>query len=60
MTGLKELVRVKAAKDGKAEIVQVKPEYEDARRIAEKTQKSLRKVMKAIEGEAQKLFEGYP
>jgi len=58
--GLKELVRVKVAKDRKGEIVQVKPEYEDARRIAEKTQKSLRKVMKAIEGKAQKLFEGYP
>lgn len=58
--GSKEQVSVKVAKDRKGEIVQVKPEYEDVRRIAEKTHKPLRKIMKVIEGKVQKFFEVNP
>jgi hypothetical protein len=49
-----EVVNVKVAKDSNGRIVQVKPEYEDVRRIAERAKRPLREVlemakMKAME-----------
>lgn len=49
-----EPVKVKIARDAEGRIVQVKPEYEDARKIAEETGKPLREVMHIIETQARK------
>jgi len=56
--GLKEQVRVKVARDGKDNIVQLKPEYDDVKKIADKTSKPLRKVMKIVERKARKILKG--
>ncbi|MFQ6075943.1 MAG: nickel pincer cofactor biosynthesis protein LarC [Candidatus Bathyarchaeia archaeon] len=42
--GAKELVRVKVARDGVGEIVQIKPEYDDVKRVADKTRKTVREI----------------
>lgn len=42
--GNKETVRVKVAKNLKGEIIHIKPEYEDLKRLAEKTKKPLREL----------------
>ena len=42
--GLKETVTVKVAKDNKGEIVRIKPEFEDLKRLANKSKKSLREI----------------
>jgi uncharacterized protein (TIGR00299 family) protein len=42
--GNKETVRVKVAKNLKGEIIHIKPEYEDLKRLAEKTKKPLREI----------------
>ena len=42
--GNKETVRLKVAKDAKGEIIRIKPEYEDLKRLAEKTKKPLREL----------------
>jgi len=44
----KETVRLKVAKDNKGKILQIKPEYEDIKRLAEKFNKPLREVTKLI------------
>jgi pyridinium-3,5-bisthiocarboxylic acid mononucleotide nickel chelatase len=41
LMGNKETVRLKVAKDASGKIVRVKPEYEDLKRLAEKTKKPL-------------------
>ncbi len=42
--GSKESVRVKVAKNLKGEIIQIKPEYDDLKKLAEKTKKPLREL----------------
>lgn len=45
---VKELVNVKVAKDSKGEIVQIKPEYDDIKRVAYKTNKPLREITELV------------
>ncbi|MEM2112405.1 MAG: nickel pincer cofactor biosynthesis protein LarC [Candidatus Bathyarchaeia archaeon] len=45
---IEEPVNVKVAKDSKGEIIQIKPEYDDIKRIAEKTGKSLREITELV------------
>ncbi len=42
---VKEMVNVKVAKDSKGEIIRIKPEFEDIKKIAGKTKKPLREIM---------------
>ena len=42
---VKEMVNVKVAKDGRGEILQIKPEYDDVRRVAEKTGRPMVEIM---------------
>jgi uncharacterized protein (DUF111 family) len=41
---VKETVNVKVAKDNKGEIVRIKPEFEEVKRIAAKSKKPLREI----------------
>jgi len=43
--GNKETVKVKISKDQNGEIIRIKPEYEDLKRLAEKTKKPLRELL---------------
>ncbi|MCW4029732.1 MAG: nickel pincer cofactor biosynthesis protein LarC [Candidatus Bathyarchaeota archaeon] len=43
--GSKETVRLKVAKNAQGRIIRIKPEYEDLKRLAEKTGKPLRELM---------------
>jgi len=54
--GLKERVRVKVARDRKGKVVQIKPEYDDLKKIADKTSKPLREIRNIIESKARKQF----
>lgn len=56
--GVEESVKVKVAEDSKGEIVQIKPEYDDAERVAAKTGKPLRKIMDLVKSEAEKKLLG--
>lgn len=47
--GYKGKVRVKVARDDKGNVINVKPEYEDLKKIAKKTKLPLRKVYSMIE-----------
>jgi uncharacterized protein (DUF111 family) len=42
--GVKEPIKVKVSKNSRGEIIRVKPEYEDLKRLAEKTGKPLREL----------------
>src|SRR5208283_1727349 len=42
--GVKEPVKVKVSKNSNGEIIRIKPEYDDLKRLAEKTNKSLREL----------------
>ncbi len=53
---LKTTVEVKIARDSKGEIIQIKPEYEDAKRVADETRKPLRKVLELIEDRAREIL----
>lgn len=44
INGIKEPVKMKVSKDSKGEILRIKPEYEDLKRLAEKTHKPLREL----------------
>jgi len=56
--GVRMNVRVKVSKDMKGSVVQIKPEYEDVREVAEKTGRPLRRVSEIIEAQARKLLLG--
>ncbi len=45
LMGNKETVRLKIAKNLQGEIIHIKPEYEDLKRLAEKTKKPLRELL---------------
>jgi len=44
----KETVRLKIAKDSKGKILQIKPEYNDVKKLAEKLNKPLKEVVKLV------------
>lgn len=49
LLGNKETVRLKVAKNAQGQIIRIKPEYEDLKRLAEKTGKPLRELMELAE-----------
>ena len=49
---LKEQVKVKVSKDAKGRIIRVKPEYDDAKRLSDKTGKPLREIIEIITAKA--------
>jgi uncharacterized protein (DUF111 family) len=49
-------VRMKVSKNVEGSVVQIKPEYEDVREIAEKTGRPLRSISEIIEAQARKLL----
>jgi uncharacterized protein (TIGR00299 family) protein len=51
--GNKESVRVKVSKNAKGEVVRLKPEFEDLKRLAEKTGRPLRELMDLAVSKAQ-------
>jgi uncharacterized protein (TIGR00299 family) protein len=53
---VKEFVNVKVAKDSKGEIIRIKPEYEDLKRIADKTNKPLREITELVTMRAREVF----
>jgi uncharacterized protein (TIGR00299 family) protein len=54
--GMRVNVRVKVSKNMKGAIVQIKPEYDDIKEVAEKTGKSLRRTSEIVEAQARKLL----
>jgi uncharacterized protein (TIGR00299 family) protein len=52
----KELVNVKVAKDSSGEIVQIKPEYNDVKRIADKNNKPLREITELVKMKAREVL----
>jgi len=53
---VKETVKVKVVKDDHGAVVQVKPEYEDLKRIAEKTNIPLREIAEAATVKAREIY----
>jgi hypothetical protein len=53
---VKELVNVKVAKDGKGEIIQIKPEYNDVKRVADKSGKPLREITELVKMKAREIL----
>ena len=53
---VKELVNVKVAKDSRGEIVQIKPEYDDVERVADKTNRSLREITDLVKMKAREFL----
>ena len=56
LMGSKETVKVKVAKNHKGEIIRIKPEYEDLKRLAEKTKKPLRELLDIVVSATQEQF----
>jgi len=54
--GTKEIVSVKIAKDSDGSIIRIKPEYEDLKRLAEKTKKPLRELAEMAISKAREAF----
>jgi len=54
--GAKETIRVKVSKNSKGEIIRAKPEFEDLKRLAEKTKKPLREISDLAVSKTQKLL----
>ncbi len=54
--GVKETIRVKVSKNSKGEIIRVKPEFEDLKRLAEKTKKPLREISDLAVSKTQELL----
>ena len=55
--GNKETVRVKVAKNLNGDIIHIKPEYEDLKRLAEKTQKPLRELAEIAVSRAREVLK---
>lgn len=56
--GNKEQINVKVATDKEGKVLQIKPEYEDVKRLADKTAKPLRVITDLIMSKLNKLYEG--
>jgi hypothetical protein len=54
--GAKELVKVKIAKDADGNIIRIKPEYEDLKRLSEKTKKPLRELLEIVVSRAREVL----
>jgi uncharacterized protein (TIGR00299 family) protein len=54
--GNKETVRVKVSKNAQGEIIRIKPEFEDLKRLAEKTKKPLRELIDLAVSKTQEMF----
>ncbi len=54
--GVKETIRVKVSKNSKGEIIRAKPEFEDLKRLAEKTKKPLREISDLAVSKTQELL----
>ncbi|NWG09221.1 MAG: nickel pincer cofactor biosynthesis protein LarC [Nitrososphaerales archaeon] len=52
LNGIERSIRIKAARDGKGNIIRMKPEYEDARKIAEELGLPLRVILSLAEEKA--------
>jgi uncharacterized protein (TIGR00299 family) protein len=57
LMGNKEIVRIKVAKNLKGEIIHLKPEYEDLKRLAEKTKKPLRDLSEIAISKAREVLK---
>lgn len=55
---IKESISVKVARNRKGKILQIKPEYEEVKGLAEKSGKSLREVMDMVKMKARKVLSG--
>jgi len=51
---LDEIIRLKVSTDRKGRIIQIKPEYEDVKRLAEKTGETLRDIINLVTEKARK------
>jgi uncharacterized protein (DUF111 family) len=56
VNGVKELVKVKIAKDADGKIIRIKPEYDDLKRLAEKTDMPLRELAEIVISRAREVF----
>jgi hypothetical protein len=56
VNGVKELVKVKIAKDADGNIIRIKPEYDDLKRLAEKTNKPLRELAEIVISRAREVL----
>lgn len=56
--GIKESINVKVARNRKGEIIQIKPEYEEVKSLAEKTGKPLREILDKVKMKARKSLLG--
>jgi uncharacterized protein (DUF111 family) len=54
--GNKETVRMKISKNAAGEVIRIKPEFEDLKRLAEKTGKPLRELLDLAVSRAQEMF----
>jgi hypothetical protein len=54
--GVKEPVKIKVSKNSKGEIIRVKPEYEELKRLAEKTGKPLRELSELASSKAREVL----
>ncbi|MBS7643433.1 nickel pincer cofactor biosynthesis protein LarC [Candidatus Bathyarchaeota archaeon] len=56
--GVTECVNVKIAKNSRGEIFQIKPEYDDIKRLVDKTGKPLREIEELVKIKARKVLSG--
>jgi uncharacterized protein (TIGR00299 family) protein len=56
LNNMNEKINVKVAKDARGEIVQIKPEYDDVKRIADKTRKPLREIIELVKTKAKDIL----
>jgi hypothetical protein len=54
--GVKEPIKVKVSKNNNGEIIRIKPEYDDLKRLAEKTNKPLRELSELAISRAREVF----
>jgi uncharacterized protein (DUF111 family) len=54
--GKKELVNIKISKDADGRIIRVKPEYDDLKRLSEKTDRPLRELAEMTVSKAREVF----
>jgi hypothetical protein len=55
---IEESINVKVARNRKGEILQIKPEYEEIKRLAKKTDKPLREIMDIVKMKAREVLLG--
>jgi uncharacterized protein (TIGR00299 family) protein len=56
INGVKELIKVKISKDGNGDVVRIKPEFDDLKRLAEKTHKPFRELSELALAKAREVF----